>query len=56
MSTLEQHMVTLPDASLDVFIGGAGQPAVCMTHPLGVESAQGNALSTALAGRAWWCS
>ncbi len=47
---LEQHLVPLSGATLEVFIGGAGRPVVCTTHALTAYTAEGNALSKALLG------
>jgi pimeloyl-ACP methyl ester carboxylesterase len=49
MAQLEQRLVEIDGATLEVFIGGAG-PVVCNAHGLGVQSAAGNTVSRALAG------
>lgn len=48
MAPLEQRMIEIHDAVLEVFVGGTSDPAVCNGHPLNSVSEQGNEVSNAL--------
>jgi proline iminopeptidase len=39
MDALEQHRLTVDDASLEVFLGGTGSPLICQSHPFVALSA-----------------
>src|SRR5438093_12245653 len=38
MDQLERRMIDVDGATLEVFLGGAGEPVVCQSHPFSVLS------------------
>jgi hypothetical protein len=40
IAMLEQQMIDVDGATLEVFLGGSDEPAVCVSHPFGLVKEQ----------------
>ena len=48
MATLEQHLIDVDGAVLEVFLGGTGEPIICTSHPFNASAPEKLAFRSAL--------